>query len=234
VTAGQIRRLLVAILAALVAVSTVSACGSTTRPAAQASKRFFVGAQDPSQYRSIFGDTPSRNRLREAQGAFENARSRAYVLSQPSTPTFAADTFLGQYEALPSGESALVIAHNSGGNLLFPDGSQLPINALNRTDVTFAVIACKSDGYVSGSAVGVPIEIGYEVAFATADKYSDYTARAIAIGGSLNPQEARTLLLQANQEAVSETQRRRGVVVTVRVFAAGGTIGVFIYVRVDR
>jgi len=214
----------------------ISACGGGTAPLGPAAqqafplvKRFASVAESSDEFANIFKQQPNGRQVGEISDLVRQTRSRGYQTLPLQAGRRAAEAFLSEYQSSPPGYITLV-GHNSYGTFRFPDGSELDLSSLTRTDLITAVVSCESGRYVTSAAIGLPDELTYSVAFLTEQKYTQMLATSLE-ARVVSPTNAQSLLDAAYGEAISETGQAADRIMAYRLTGLGSTtvVGISVY-----
>lgn len=216
----------------LVVLLALPACGTgggavTGGAKALTSQRFVSLADDASEFEMIFKRAPRGGEQADISKNVAKAGDQGLTILKPSESDVATQ-FLTAYQN-SSDDVVTIVGHNEKGRLYFVDGSWVQLERLgvDPDAPLLAVISCQSQNLVSGQAVGIPVEVGYAIAFRTEELF---LARLGALDEAARSD--RSLVQQELNGALNTAIVERNVKVSAYAMAGlGGGVGVVIVVR---
>lgn len=214
------------IVAAIVLVCFLTACsggGGVASGAAQTLKtqRFVSLAENSSEFSAIFGRKPKARESTEIGKNLSKAEEQGFTIVKPATSN-AADEFIAAYQNSED-DVVTLVGHNQGGRFYFGDGSWVSLENLanDATRPHLVVISCQSSRYaMGGQAVGIPIDVGYAIAFRTEELLLE---RLRQLDDSARNNLA--LVEQELDEALNRAIQERNIRVTAYAIGGMGAAG---------
>lgn len=208
---GTVRR--AALAALIVGVLALAGCsgGAVSQGSQLVGKRLVAIADDADGFLRIFDKQPTGSEAAGLSGLFRKAEDVGLDVLIASGGVRQADLVV---EALadPATSYLTLVGHNAAGSFRFADGSALELASLAPAPgKVVAVISCESSDFVTGTTLGVPDPLTYQVAFRTEQLFT----AGLTVAMLTDTAAAQQLLTQSFQRAAAEVTAKRFAIYTV-------------------